>query len=694
MNKVELLAPAGNMDCLKAAVNYGADAVYFGGTSFSARAFAGNFDHDNIKEAVKYCHLRGVKLYMTINTLLSENELENALNEAKFAYDNNVDALIVQDLGLIYRIRQEMPDFDLHASTQMHVHNIEGVKACKKLGFKKVVVARESNLEFIKEACSQDIDIETFIHGAICVSYSGQCLMSSFSKNRSANKGMCAQCCRLKYSLYENGNKVNTDTDYLLSPKDMFLLNDIPSLIKAGVKSFKIEGRMKSSAYVGLVTSIYRKAIDAYYNNEKFNLSQKEYNDLLLVFNRGFTNSYLLDNNADIFSNFRPNHMGKEIGKVIDYRDGNCLIRLFSDINQFDGIRIISKKGDTGKILNSLTVNKKLVSKAYKNEIITVKVDSPVLKGDRVVRTLDFNLEESINNYQLKKQEISINIDFIENKPIIVECCLNDIKYSKIFDICPDAALKAPISKETLFNVFSKVDFNPFILTKLEGNIGNAFMPKSKINEIRREFYESFNEYILSLFKRNRNDFIKLEHIWDSNPKADLNNIEDSNLNIYINEDKLPVINLNSDYSSDYICDIGGLFKGDAKIAYYTLNICNSYAYELLKRLGFKSIVLSSELKPLQVNSLIEAYKKRIGDIKPYVVIGNRTLMYIKRNPFIKYLRDSNPDLNPERCFNLQLFDGINKYDVKILNEVRIIENKDNKDEFDDSVNRCYIERD
>ena len=674
MNKVELLAPAGNMDCLKAAVNYGADAVYFGGTSFSARAFAGNFDHDNIKEAVKYCHLRGVKLYMTINTLLSENELENALKEARFAYENNVDALIVQDLGLIYRIRQEMPDFDLHASTQMHVHNIEGVKTCKKLGFKKVVVARESNLDFIKDACKQGIDIETFIHGAICVSYSGQCLMSSFSKNRSANKGMCAQCCRLKYSLYENGNRVNTDTDYLLSPKDMFLLNDIPSLIEAGVKSFKIEGRMKSSAYVGLVTSIYRKAIDAYYNNEKFNLSQKEYNDLLSVFNRGFTNSYLLDNNADIFSNFRPNHMGKEIGKVIDYRDGNCLIRLFSDINQFDGIRIISKKGDTGKILNSLTVNKKLVSKAYKNEIITVKVDSPVIKGDRVVRTLDYQLEESINNYQLKKQDISINIDFVENKPVKVECSLNDIKYSRTFDICPDTALKAPISKETLFDVFSKVDFNPFILTKLEGNIGNAFMPKSKINEIRREFYESFNEYLLSLFKRNKNDFIEL-----GNPKADLNFN-----NLFINEEKLPVINLNSDYSSDYICDIGGLFKGDGKIAYYTLNICNSYDYELLKRLGFKSIVLSSELKPLQVNSLIEAYKKRIGDIKPYVVIGNRTLMYIKRNPFIKYLLGFNPVLS----------DGINKYDVKLLNETRIIENKDNKDEFNETVNRCYIERD
>ncbi len=673
MNKVELLAPAGNMDCLKAAVNYGADAVYFGGTSFSARAFAGNFDHDNIIEAVKYCHLRDVKLYMTINTLLSENELENALNEARFAYEAGVDALIVQDLGLIYRIRQEMPDFDLHASTQMHVHNIEGVKACKKLGFKKVVVARESNLEFIKQACKEEIDIETFIHGAICVSYSGQCLMSSYSKNRSANKGMCAQCCRLKYGLYENNKKVETDTDYLLSPKDMFLLNDIPSLIEAGVKSFKIEGRMKSSAYVGLVTSLYRKAINAYYNNQRFNLSQKEYNDLLSVFNRGFTNSYLLDNNADIFSNFRPNHMGKEIGKVIDYRDGNCLIRLFSDINQFDGIRIISKKGDTGKILNSLTVNKKLVSKAYKNEIISIKVDSPVLKGDPAIKTLDYKLEESINNYELKKKDIDININFVEDKPIKIEC----LGFKKTYDIKPDKAIKAPISKETLFEVFSKIDTKPYRLVSLDGVIGDAFMPKSKLNEIRRDFYESLSEYILGCFKRNNNKFMDLNpygsNRWGSNPD-----------NLTVNEDKLPVVNLNSDYSGDYICDIGGLFKGEGKIAYYTLNVCNSYAYELLNKLGFKSIVLSSELKPLQVKSLIEAYKNRIGDIRPYVVIGNRTLMYIRRNPFIKYTNF--------KC--LSLVDGVNKYDVKILNETRIIENKEIIDEFDDSVNRLYIERD
>lgn len=673
MRKVELLAPCGNFDCLKAAVNYGADAVYLGGTSFSARAFANNFNHEELVEAVKYCHLRGVKVYMTINTLFNENELEMALNEARFAYEHKVDALIVQDLGLVYRIRQEMPDFDLHASTQMHIHNIAGINVCKKLGFKKVVIARESSLDFIKEACKQDIPIETFIHGAICVSYSGQCLMSSATKNRSANKGACAQCCRLRYGLYENNKRVITDTDYLLSPKDMSLINDIPSLIEAGVSSFKIEGRMKSSAYVGLVTSLYRKAIDSYYKGEKFSLSQKEYNELLSVFNRGFTDSYLKDNKADIFSNFRPNHMGKEIGKVIDYRDGHCLIRLFDNINQFDGIRIISKKGDTGKILNTLTVNKKMVSKAFKNEIISVKVDSPVLKGDMVVRTLDYNLENRINDYELKKRPIDIKIKFKPNEDIEINAKLDELKYKEIVNERPQEAKKAPISLADLENVFSKMDNSPFVINEFEGEVGNSFMPKSLLNNIRRNFYEHFEEYILNSFKRSANPFTL-----DNDIKSDIHTSD-----ITVNEDKLKVINPECDYTSGIICDLGGfdkLVEDKTIVGYYTLNIMNSYAYELVKRLGCDIVVLSSEI--INVDDLINNYVKRNGMINPYVVNGKRTLMYLKRNPFIKY-SDNN---------KLVISDGTNLYDVHISDVTRIIERNLHSNDFK-NVHKCNIER-
>lgn len=676
MKKVELLAPCGNFECLKAAVNYGADAVYLGGTSFSARAFANNFDHEELVAAVNYCHLRGVKVYMTINTLFNEKELESALNEARFAYENKVDALIVQDLGLIYRIRQEMPDFDLHASTQMHIHNLNGVKECKKLGFKKVVVARESSYDFIKEACKQGIAIETFVHGAICVSYSGQCLMSSATKNRSANKGACAQCCRLKYSIYDHNNKLDTDTDYLLSPKDMSLINDVPLLIEAGVSSFKIEGRMKSSAYVGLVTSLYRKAIDTYYNKEKFSLSKKEYDDLLAVFNRGFTDSYLKDNNANIFGNIRPNHMGKEIGKVIDYRDGHCLIRLFDNINQFDGIRIISKKGDTGKILNTLTVNKKMVAKAFKNEIISVKVDSPVLKGDMVVRTLDYILEKNINNYELKKRGIDLKIIFVPNQKIKVSAKLDDLWYEETFDECSQVAIKAPMGLKELESIFAKMDNSPFYLNSIDGEFGNSFIPKSVINNIRRVFYNNFENYILNSFKRVNNPFIDLDKIKDDSHQEA----------ITINENKLKVVNLDNDYESCIISDLGGFYnlpKDKTIIGYYTLNIANSYAYEFVKRLGCDIVVLSSELGKDALNDLIDAYTKRNGNINPYYPSGKRTLMYLKRNPFEKYTNNN----------YLQLSDGNNFYDVYIDDVTRIVERNIHDTVDDTRLHKCKIER-
>ncbi len=314
MRKIELLSPAGNFECLKAAVNNGANAVYLGGKNFSARAFAGNFDRDELKEAVNYAHLRNVRVFVTLNTLLTEAEFENALKSAEYYYQSNVDALLIQDLGLYYELKKRYPDFELHCSTQMHVHNLEGVRTAKKLGFKRVVLARESNLELIREACKEDIEIETFVHGALCVSYSGQCLMSSATKNRSANKGMCAQCCRLRYELYdEEDHRIKTDTDYLLSPKDMYLLEDIPQLIDAGVASFKIEGRMKSPAYVGYVTGMYRKAIDSYLEGKPFHISEREKEELKVLFNRSFTND-LLYGKKGLFGQKTPNHQGIAIG--------------------------------------------------------------------------------------------------------------------------------------------------------------------------------------------------------------------------------------------------------------------------------------------------------------------------------------------------------------------------------------------
>ncbi|MBQ6559309.1 MAG: U32 family peptidase, partial [Erysipelotrichaceae bacterium] len=388
MKKIELLAPAGDFNCLKAAISNGADAVYLGGKNFSARAFAQNFDNAELIKAIEYAHLRNVRIFVTLNTLLNEYEIKNALKMADFYYKNHVDALLIQDLGLYYVLKERYPDFELHCSTQMHVHNVHGVINAKQLGFKRVVLARESSLELIRECCRQEIEIEVFVHGAICVSYSGQCLMSAHTKDRSANKGACAQCCRLKYHLYDDRNsRIPLTTEYPLSTKDMMLINDVPDLIEAGVSSLKIEGRMKSSAYVGYVTSIYRKAIDSYYEGRHYQISDRELKDLKALFNRNFTNDLLRGRN-DLFGQKTPNHLGISIGEVVNHRNGYTYIHLNDRLSQFDGIRI----GEFGCIVNMLYKDELLVSEGKTGEIVAIKTESPV-KGE-VFKTYDHLLEE------------------------------------------------------------------------------------------------------------------------------------------------------------------------------------------------------------------------------------------------------------------------------------------------------------
>ena len=626
MNKVELLSPAGNFECLKAAINNGANAVYLGGKNFSARAFANNFSEEELIEAVKYAHLRNVKIYVTLNTLLTEKEFNNAIKMVDFYYQNNVDALLIQDLGLFYYIKNKYPDFELHCSTQMHVHNIEGIKNAKKLGFKRVVIARESNLEFIKEATKQGIEIETFVHGAICVSYSGQCLMSSVSKNRSANKGMCAQCCRLAYDLVDEDEKIiKTNTKYLISPKDMCLINDIPNLISAGVSSFKIEGRLKSAAYVGYITRIYRKAIDAYYNNEKFLINEEELNNFKVLFNRNFTDDYLFNKN-NLFGQLTPNHLGLEIGTVIKNINNYTYIKLSRELNQFDGIRI----GEFGCICNMLYSNNLLVNHGDINDIVAIKTNK-ILKG-KVYKTLDYKLEEDIKNTKDLKLPIDINIKIYADSNVEVK--INDFIYQS--NICAQKAINVPIDYDTVLKSFSKLNDTEYYLNKLNLESNNAFLTIKQLNQIRRDTIVEYNKFRLNSFKRTKinNEFNYKEPIYNESLES-----------FTIHFDELSkVVNPNSIYTEsdiNIIYEFGGILKDyQNKIAYYSLNCSNSYAYEFFKKLGFKEIILSSELKENDIEDLKDAYKQRNNiDIKPYILeSGNRILMYIKANPFDSYM--------------------------------------------------------
>ncbi len=279
---IDLLSPVGDFECLKAAVQNGSDSVYFGANLFSARAFASNFDISNLQDAIQYAKVRGVKTNLTLNTLIKDDEFNDALLLVKKAYEFGIDAVIVQDLGLAMRLKKSFPDLPIHGSTQMTIHNLNGALELQKLGFKRVVLSRELSTEEIEYICKNtDIEIECFVHGALCVSYSGQCLFSSMIGGRSGNRGKCAQPCRLPYELLENDKKI--DSGYLLSTRDLCGLDYIPFFIKAGVHCLKIEGRMKSPEYVATVTRIYRKYIDLALSDKPYEVDDKDRKELILI---------------------------------------------------------------------------------------------------------------------------------------------------------------------------------------------------------------------------------------------------------------------------------------------------------------------------------------------------------------------------------------------------------------------------
>jgi len=304
-NQMEILSPAGSLATLKAAVNNGADAVYIGGRAFSARKNATNFSNEEIEEAITYAHLYGAKVYVAVNTLVCDDELSEVYDFVKFLYYCGADALIIQDLGVLKTVKEYFPDFEVHASTQMTVHNMDGAILAKELGFKRVVLSRELSFKEIKNISENvDIELEVFVHGALCMSYSGQCLMSSFIGGRSGNRGACAQPCRLPYTLLDSNHKAVTDKDkYLLSLKDLCLIDEMEALKDCGVTSLKIEGRMKSTEYVSLVTHMYNK----YRNGGK--VAAKDYKALKTIFSRsGFTKGYLENNTGRHMLNYEKNN--------------------------------------------------------------------------------------------------------------------------------------------------------------------------------------------------------------------------------------------------------------------------------------------------------------------------------------------------------------------------------------------------
>ena len=353
MIKPEILAPVGTKEAFIAAINAGANAVFLAGQKFGARAYLNNFSVAEIKEMVVYAHIRNVKVFITINTLTFDNEVESLLVFTDELVKTNIDALIVQDLGLIKMLVNRYPNTEIHASTQVNAHNIHHVKFLKSLGVKRVILARETSIDTIKLIKKEvDIPLEVFIHGALCVSFSGNCLFSSLINKRSGNRGECAQSCRLNYQLIKDKTPISEEA-YLLSAKDLMTIEYIGELIDAGVDSFKIEGRVRKYTYVVQAVSSYKKVIDAYMTKDSVNI-ENEIENLKRVFNREFTKGYMFNETPkDINNDFRPNHMGVKIGRVIDYKDKKVYIKLEEVLSVGDGIRIIGDE-DYGNTIFSM----------------------------------------------------------------------------------------------------------------------------------------------------------------------------------------------------------------------------------------------------------------------------------------------------------------------------------------------------
>ena len=515
---VELLSPVGDFECLKAAVQNGANSVYFGADIFSARAFATNFDDETLEKVIEYAKIRGVKTNLTLNTLIKNDEFESALNLAKKAYKFGIDAIIVQDLGLAMKLIKTFPDLPIHASTQMTVHNLNGALKLQDLGFKRIVLSRELSVNDIDFICKNtDVEIETFIHGALCISYSGQCLFSSMIGGRSGNRGKCAGPCRLPFELLENDKKINSG--YLLSTRDLCGLDYIPKLIESGVKCFKIEGRMKNPEYVATVTRIYRKYIDLAYSNKEYIIDENDRKELLQVFNRGMSSSGHLSNsgNKDLVYKEKPNNMGLYLGKIQKYNDkkGLITIKLNEPIKIGDTISVDYEQGSytISELMNCK--NKNITETNIGDTVIIGRMKGNIKLGNKVYKMSSKELNDLAKasySKEYRKVALNCNISIKEGKPIAISVSsasnielYKDLFINYVSDLIPLEAKNRPLNEETIISQFSKTASTPFEFKHFNIDLDEGlFIPKlSLLNDLRRKILDLVEDYALHKIKRN-----------------------------------------------------------------------------------------------------------------------------------------------------------------------------------------------
>ncbi|MBR3498094.1 MAG: U32 family peptidase [Selenomonadaceae bacterium] len=516
---VELLAPAGSFEALRAAVEAGADAVYLAGEKFGARAYAENFAGEQLLKAVEFAHLRGVAVHVTVNTIIADEERDEFAAYIKFLRRANVDALLVQDLGAAALAKELAPEIPLHASTQMTIHNSEGVKVLARLGFTRAVLSRELTLREIEKICRDSpIETEIFIHGALCVCWSGQCLMSSMIGGRSGNRGRCAQPCRLPYELVDAGGKnlLNGAGKFLLSPKDLNTLELLPRLIETGVTSLKIEGRMKRPEYVATVVKVYRDALD-----KKFS-TDEDRRKLAQIFNRDFTTAYLEKNpGKNLISDMRPNNRGVLIGRVVEVARDKITLKLNEKISAGDQVEIWIKVG--GRV--TFTVE----NFEMRGELCTIKLASTrgVRVHDRAFKIFDAELTAEARKFfsgaPVRKISVAAQVEAKIGEPLTLKMTdANGNSATAQTFSCAERALNRPLTLETLKNQIGRLGNSIFALEKISADVeDNLMIPLSELNDVRRRVVEQLEAQRLKKFAREK---ISVPATKTLNPKSQILN--------------------------------------------------------------------------------------------------------------------------------------------------------------------------
>lgn len=648
--KIEILAPAGSYESFRAAISAGADAVYAGGPRFGARAFAKNFDVEEMLEAIDYAHLHGRKFYLTVNTLLKDNEISELYDYIRPFYEGGLDAVIVQDLGVMQTIRSLFPELEIHASTQMTITAADGAAFIKEQGASRVVPARELSLDEIREMKSKTgMEIECFVHGALCYSYSGQCLLSSLIGGRSGNRGQCAQPCRLPY-------QTSTEKSHLLSMKDICTLDIIPDLIEAGIDSFKIEGRMKQPEYVAGVTSIYRKYVDLYMNKGRnnYHVSAQDKEKLMDLYNRGgFHNGYYKQHNGrDMLAWQRPNHAGIAAVKILSQKGREVNVQALTDIN----------KGDILEFQNSkeiYTFGRQI--KKGSNTVILAPKGERLTKGTCINRTRNQQLIDYLN-HEYTESKISEKINGFLNlsigKPATMMVWKEDTYVQVYSEMTVQEASKRPLTKETIYDKISKTGNTDFEFSNLEIDAdNNAFLPVQQLNLLRRNALDELKKAICAQFHRQSS----IEPIKEEEFVTHIDNPSTPFLSVLVaTEEQLKAVSCNSRVQRIYIeSDFPELFSE---------SFTSSSVYKKIRDNKIDVFLAMPRIFRANTKKLFKKYYTKNFSCFDGVLIRNlESFVFLKENEFEKtIILDHNVYIFNNKCKSFWNTLGVDRYTVPL----------------------------